>query len=124
MGNTQPVRIDRELYDDASATASVQSRSAAQQIAHWARIGRAFESSPGVSLERVHRVLNGTLSYDEIDSREQAIVRSEWDRGVEEEIGRLRLDEEFAAEAREYVELDENGEVVVRSPGEDASQAA
>lgn len=124
MSSTQPVRIDRELYDDASATAEVQSRSTAQQIAHWARIGRAFEASPGVSLERVSRVLDGTLSYDEIDAREQAIVSIEWDRGIEEEIRGLRLDEEFEAEGREYVELDDNGEVVVRRPGESSSKAA
>lgn len=115
MPKSVPVRIDRELYDDASTTADLKSRSIAQQIAHWARIGRALETSPGVTAERVSRVLAGTADYDDLTLREQAVVRAEWDHRIESRVQGLRLDEEFEREGRAYVELDEEGRLVRRT---------
>lgn len=43
---TQPVRLDRDLFDDASHTGAVMGRSAAAQVEHWARLGRAVEALP------------------------------------------------------------------------------
>ncbi|WP_307602492.1 TA system antitoxin ParD family protein [Variovorax boronicumulans] len=37
------IRIGKELFDAARAEGTVMSRSAAQQIEHWARIGAALE---------------------------------------------------------------------------------
>lgn len=116
MSKNTPVRIDQDLYDDASCTASVQSRSIAQQIAHWARIGRALEASPQFDARSVHQVLAGTMRYDDLGSREQAVVRAEWERGIEEDIRQLDLKQRFDAAGQEYAELDENGQVVIRKP--------
>ena len=81
-----------------------------------------FDEDPDlelVSSERVKQVLAGTLGYDELESsEEQAAVRAMWDRGIKESVKNLRLDLEFAAEGREYVELDEDGRVVIRRPHE------
>ena len=44
MGTTSPTRIDDELYASAKVVGSLMSRSAAQQIGHWARIGRRARS--------------------------------------------------------------------------------
>lgn len=120
MPKSVPVRIDRKLYDDANTTADLKSRSIAQQIAHWARIGRALETSPEVTEQRISRVLAGTTAYDELSSREQAIVRAEWDRRIESRVDALRLDQEFECEDRSYVELDQEGRVVQRTSDEQA----
>lgn len=111
-----PVRIDPDLYASASSVAPVMSRSIAQQIAHWARIGMELEASPGTSIGSVAGVLRGTTSYDDLGSEEQAVVRAYWTERMRELVDSLRLDEEFAAAQRPYVELDDDGRIVLRTP--------
>lgn len=112
-----PVRIDADLYEEASSAASVMHRSTAQQIVHWARIGRELEASADVSVDQVAKVLSGAGSYDSLGTEEQAVVRTFWAERMKALAGDLRLDRDFAAEGRPYVELDEDGEVVRREPG-------
>ena len=40
-----PTRVDDDLFAAAKAAGALQSRSAAQQITHWARLGRQLEGS-------------------------------------------------------------------------------
>lgn len=109
-----PIRVDADLYAAATAAARVMSRSIGQQVAHWARIGRAIEQSPEVSVERVAEVLRGRAAYDDLSVEEQALTRTLWDERIEELRSSLRLDREMAREGGSYVELDERGEVVRR----------
>lgn len=111
-----PIRIDADLYAAATAVGPVMSRSAAQQVAHWARIGREVEASPEISLGDVARVLRGAMDYDALGADEQAVVRSYWKERMAELLGALRLDRGWEAERRPYVELDEHGRVVRRGP--------
>lgn len=115
MATTSPTRIDDELYASAKIVGPLMNRSAAQQIAHWARIGREIEAGDSVSQRDITEVLAGRRHYDELTGREQAIVRAEWKERIDERRDRLDLAEEFAAEGRSYVELDEHG-AVVRHP--------
>lgn len=112
-----PVRIDAELYDEASRAASVMSRSTTQQIVHWARIGRELEASADVSIDDVAKVLAGERSYDGLGTEEQAVVRAFWAERMTSLARGLRLDREFADQGRPYVELDETGRVVRCGPG-------
>lgn len=111
-----PTRLDGELFEAAKAAGAVLSRSAAQQIAHWARIGRELEASGSISQADVVAVLAGTGSYDRLPVREQAVVRAEWDERVGERLASLDLAAAFAESGQSYVELDAAGEVVHRSP--------
>ena len=117
MKTSTPIRIDSELYAAATNFAPVMSRSAAQQIVHWARIGRELEASSEVSIDDVAEVLRGAKTYDALSTEEQAIVRAYWEERMSSLLQSLRLDQEFAAEGRPYVELDESGAVVRRDPG-------
>ncbi len=116
MKKSTPVRIDEELYATAAQAASVMSRSTAQQLSHWARIGRELEASPDVSIETVAEVLRGTKEYDALDTEEQAIVRASWSERMTALRDALRLDREFQAEGRPYVELDDQGHLTRRGP--------
>jgi len=95
-----PVRIDAELCEDASTAASVMSRNTAQQIGHWARIGRELEASAGVSVDDVAKVLAGERSYDALGTEEQAVVRAFWAERMTALSRGLRLDRDFAGEAQ------------------------
>lgn len=116
MPTNSPMRLDAELTEAARATAGSMSRSLSQQIGHWARIGRELERSPGVTAPAVQAVLEGRGGYDQLNVQEQAIVRAHWAEGIEENRKNLRLDRILAAQGREVVELDGQGEVTIRKP--------
>ena len=88
-----------------------------QQIAHWARIGRELELSPRVNHREIAQVLGGTGSYDALSEQEQAIVREEWAERATALRGELDYAARLTAAGESYSELDENGDVVVRSAG-------
>ena len=52
------IRISDDLFLLARTESETMSRSIAQQLEHWARIGAAIERS-GVTQDQVHQVLGG-----------------------------------------------------------------
>lgn len=107
-----PTRIDGDLFDAAKSVGAVASRSAAQQISHWARIGRELEASPVTSLREIQRVLAGQAAYDDLGERDQAVVRANWDEQAAERLARLDLVAEFTQAGRSWTEADEQGRAV------------
>lgn len=114
MSNTMPTRVDGELFDAAKSAGATVSRSAAQQINHWARIGRELEASPGTSLRDIQRVLAGKAPYDDLGERDQAIVRASWDESMADRRERLDLASEFEQSGRSWTDADEAGVPVRR----------
>jgi hypothetical protein len=113
-----PTRIDGDLFAAAKSSGAVHSRSAAQQLAHWARIGREFEASSRISQRDVEAVLAGDGSYDSLQERDQAIVRATWDEQIAERLSSLDLEEKFQAAGVDWVEADREGNVVTRGPAD------
>lgn len=107
-----PTRIDGELFAAAKSSGALHSRSAAQQIDHWARIGRELESS-NISHRDIEAVLAGDGSYDALHEREQAIVRATWDEALAGRIADFDLKHVVADAGVGWVENDERGNVVV-----------
>lgn len=114
---TMPTRIDGDLFEAAKAAGRVHSRSAAQQLDHWARIGRELEASPAVTHDAIERVLTGRAAYDEVDERTQAVVRAAWDEEIAARTAGLDFTERLQASGLSWAEADDDGEVVVRGPG-------
>lgn len=113
---SMPTRVDTDLFEAARAVGAVQSRSAAQQLAHWARIGRELEASGSVSAVAITRVLTGAGSYDHLGERDQSVVRAEWDALITERLTALDLAAEFTANSETWSEADDAGHVLTRSP--------
>lgn len=116
MATTSPTRIDDEVFASAKIVGPLMSRSAAQQIAHWARIGRELEASDSVSHRAIADVLAQRQDYDRLSAHEQAVVRAEWSERADARRASLDLAQEFSDEGRSYVELDDDGQVVHREP--------
>jgi ParD-like antitoxin of type II bacterial toxin-antitoxin system len=113
MATTSPARIDDDLYASAKLVGEIESRSASQQVVHWARIGRELEASASTSHRAIAEVLAGGREYDSLSIEEQAVVRAEWQ--VRMDVGRvtLNLAEQFRAEGRtRWVTADDNGDVI------------
>ena len=106
-----PTRIDDDVFAAAKLAAATSSRSAAQQINHWARIGKALESSSTVRAHEILDALVGRASYDALGRDEQAIVRAEWDERATALRQGLDLEAEFRAEGATWVEADAEGRV-------------
>jgi hypothetical protein len=112
--STMPTRIDGDLFEAAKASGAVLSRSAAQQLSHWARLGRELEASRNVSHKDIERVLAGKAPYDLLTEPEQAVVRTAWDERVEQARDALDLESEFRAVGDSWSEADADGNVVRR----------
>jgi hypothetical protein len=112
VATTSPARIDDQLYASAKLAGEVQSRSASQQVVHWARIGREIEASASVGLKEVAEVLAGSRSYDTLSAKEQAVVRAEWSDRMDNLRANLNLAKEFTAAGRRWVEVDDDGRIV------------
>ncbi|MBQ0929761.1 hypothetical protein KAK07_01500 [Ideonella sp. 4Y16] len=59
--SSNSVRISSELFEQAYRRGEILSRSAAQQIEHWARLGAALEQS-GLSVGELVELLRGERS--------------------------------------------------------------
>lgn len=116
MATTSPTRIDDDLYAAAKAVGAKMSRSAAQQIAHWARVGRELEMSSAVSHRDIEKVLAGAADYDLLPANEQAVVRAEWSERVTAARTSLNFAREFTAAGEPYTELDSDGKIAHRVP--------
>jgi hypothetical protein len=114
MATTSPARIDDDLYASAKLAGEVQSRSASQQVVHWARIGREIEASASITQKDIAEVLAGSRSYDTLSATEQAPVRAEWVARMEIRREALNFAEQFARAGRTWVELDDDGNIVER----------
>lgn len=109
---TTPTRFDAGLFEAAKVAGDRSHRSAAQQLAHWARLGQELEASGSISTRDVQRALAGQIGYDELGERDQAAVRAAWREEIDRRIVSLDLRSEFAAEGRtEIAVADPDGTV-------------
>jgi hypothetical protein len=106
---TQPVRIDPELLDSAKRAGAERGRSAAQQIAFWAQIGRQLDASTSLSVADHNRVARLAAAYDELDPLAQAAERARWEREITERVTNADWSAEFAAEGMRYVVVADDG---------------
>ena len=113
---TSSARVDTDLLDAAKAAGAASSRSASQQLSHWARLGRQVEGSSGISPKQVARVLAGQEHYDNVGEFEQAAVRLAWEEAVKETVAGLDYAAGFTAAGESWAEADEQGNLVTHDP--------
>jgi hypothetical protein len=113
--STTPIRLDAELLETAKLAGRRQSRSAAQQIAHWARVGREIEASRSISAHAIAAVLAGRRAYDSLDSEDQAVVRAQWANRLDADADGIDLASEFQATGRRtWIDIAPDGTIVRR----------
>ena len=59
-------RFDEVLFETAAAEGSRQSRSARQQLEHWARLGAALSAQVESPLNRIRLALEGTIAQRDL----------------------------------------------------------
>jgi ParD-like antitoxin of type II bacterial toxin-antitoxin system len=81
-------RVAADLVDSAAAEGARQSRSAKQQLDHWARVGWAVSSQHTASRRRVEAALAGQLATSELTVEEGVVFNAEISAAVEESLAR------------------------------------
>jgi hypothetical protein len=112
----RPTRVAADLMDAAAVEGARQSRSAKQQLDHWARVGRAVSAQTSAARRRVEAALAGELDERNLDAEERVVFNAELDTSISEAARTIRFGEVLAARGVTTVALDEHGRLTRYHP--------
>ena len=112
----QPTRIAPDVYAAAQHVAVRESRSTAEQVNHWARLGQSVALHQGSSRRRIEAVLTGTLSMSVLRPDEREIVNAELNAAVTATAQSTPLGRAVSADGVTTVALDDQGRLVEYRP--------
>ncbi|MDB5428692.1 MAG: hypothetical protein JWR47_326 [Phenylobacterium sp.] len=69
--NRASIKLSSDFVEEARREAEVLHRSVGAQVEHWAKLGRAFENTPGFDIRKVRGVLEGRLKIEDLTAAEQ-----------------------------------------------------
>jgi hypothetical protein len=118
MTNTadRVTRVAADLMDSAAAEGARQSRSAKQQLDHWARVGREVSTQQTAARRRVEAALTGELELRELSIEEGAVFNAEIAAAIQENLAESNYGKLLAERGITTVALDENGDIVEHRP--------
>ncbi|MEY8016326.1 TA system antitoxin ParD family protein [Mycobacterium servetii] len=109
-------RVAADLMDSAAAEGARQSRSAKQQLDHWARVGRAVSSHQTASRRRVEAALAGDLDTNHLSEDEGVVFNAEISAAIEESLSTVHYGDWLAVRGITTVALNDDGEIVEYRP--------
>lgn len=105
----RPTRFAADLLESAAVEGQRQSRSAKQQLDHWARVGRAVEMHGLAHWRR-------TQSATELSAQDALVANAEIDVAIWEQVQRVSFGSVLASEGVTTVALDETGALLRYHP--------
>ncbi|MDY7541788.1 MULTISPECIES: TA system antitoxin ParD family protein [unclassified Cryobacterium] len=78
MSSMIQVRVDRDLFEAAKSAGAVVRRSAAEQIRHWARIGREFENAARVEATEKTQRADRMKAFAQLRELDEALEEPEY----------------------------------------------
>jgi hypothetical protein len=109
-------RVAADLMDSAAAEGARQSRSAKQQLDHWARVGREVSGQQTAARRRVEAALTGDLDLGELSVDEGAVFNAEIAAAIQENLAESNYGKALAERGITTVALDDNGDIVEHRP--------
>ena len=109
-------RVAADLLDSAAVEGARQSRSAKQQLDHWARVGRAVSSQQTAARRRVESALAGDLELRELSVEEGVVFNAELAAAVQEKLAESNYGKLLAERGITTVALNEEDEIVEHRP--------
>jgi hypothetical protein len=116
VSSDRVTRFASDLIDSATVEGARQSRSAKQQLDHWARVGRSVSMHHTAARRRVEAALDGTLALTDLSADERLVVDAEIDAAIQENLHVTDYGTRLAAEGITTVALDENGKLIEHHP--------
>jgi len=124
MSGDKPTRVAVDLLDSAAVEGRRESRSAKQQLDHWARVGRSVSMHQTAARRRVEAAMTGGLPLARLSGAERLVVNAELDASIQSRAGSLSFGDALAAEGMTTVALDEDGALVEYRPDGSATVLA
>lgn len=109
-------RFAADLLDSAAAEGARQSRSAKQQLDHWARVGRAVSSQHSAARQRVEAALAGDLDPVELGTEEGVVFNAEVDAAIQQSLAGADYGATLANRGITTVALNDAGQIVEHRP--------
>jgi hypothetical protein len=109
-------RFAADLLDSAAVEGARQSRSAKQQLDHWARVGRAVSSRHTAARRKVEAALAGELGLTELSEEEGVVFNAEISAAIQESLAEADYGRLLAGRGITTVALNEDGEMVEHRP--------
>lgn len=109
-------RVAADLVDSAAAEGARQSRSAKQQLDHWARVGRAVSSQHTAARRRVEAALAGDLELRELSVEEGVVFGAEIAAAIQEGLADANYGAVLTGRGLTTVALNEAGDMVEHRP--------
>lgn len=106
------IKITEDIADAARAESAVMNRSMTEQLEYWARIGRALERLPGVSMDKIRTVLSAGRDFDDLNGDERAVALGALESLTFNPKGDRSLQREKSAAGMAYTVLNDVGDVV------------
>lgn len=115
-GKDKVQRFSADLVEAALVEGARQSRSARQQLDHWARVGRAVTSIESAGRSRVEAALAGRLPMGRLSAEEMVVVNAEISVAIEESLAHSRYGDRLAEAGVTTVALDSDGRLIEHRP--------
>jgi len=100
----------------AAVEGARQSRSAKQQLDHWARVGRAVSTQQTAARMRVEAALAGTLPLSDLSAEEAVTFNADVEARIQESLRLTDLGAVLNASGIATVALSDSGELVEHRP--------
>ena len=113
---TRPTRVAADLVEAAAVVAKRESRSATQQLDHWARVGQNVSMRETAARRRVEAALASDLALVELSPDERSVANAELDVTIAEHAQAAAYGDALAAEGITTVALDDDGNLVAFHP--------
>lgn len=110
------IRVDADLVESAAVEGARQSRSAKQQLDHWARVGRAVSHQHSAARRRVEAALAGLIDVSVLSVEEGVVFNSEVAATIDESLAGIHFGRVLAERGITTVALDDDGRIVEYRP--------
>src|ERR1700693_924522 len=105
MPADRPPRFATDLLESAAAEGKRESRSAKQQLDHWARVGRSVSMHQTAARRRVEAALAGELDLADLADGERVVANAELDASIQARAESMSFGDRLAAEGVTTVAL-------------------
>jgi hypothetical protein len=113
----RPTRVAADLMESAAVEGARQSRSAKQQLDHWARVGRAVSATHSAARQRVEAALAGSLPLSELTAEEGTAFNAEVAARLQESLRATNVGAVLRASTGiPTVAIDEHGRLIEHRP--------
>ncbi len=116
MPTDRPTRFAVDLLESAAVEGRRESRSAKQQLDHWARVGRAVSMHETAARRRVEAALSGALELGQLDQSERLVANAELDVAIQARADATSFGARLAAQGVTTVALADDGTLVEHRP--------